>query len=116
MIDFKDVTFIIPIKFDSEDRKNNFKITSFSLKNFKTNDLKNTIETWTGISVSIGAAPNKVLSKVANRLAKKNKQATGCVVVLDSIKKVQTALQQTPIEDVWGIGFQYSQKLKLMIQ
>jgi DNA polymerase V len=34
-------------------------------------ELKNKIEQWTGISVSIGAAPNKVLSKVANRLAKK---------------------------------------------
>jgi DNA polymerase V len=75
--------------------------------------LKNTIETWTGISVSIGAAPNKVLSKVANRLAKKNKIQTNCVVVLDSAQKIQTALQKTPIEDVWGIGYQYSEKLKV---
>jgi len=75
--------------------------------------LKNTIETWTGISVSIGAAPNKVLSKVANRLAKKNKVQTNCVVVLDSTQKIQTALQKTPIEDVWGIGFRYSEKLKV---
>jgi hypothetical protein len=75
--------------------------------------LKNTIETWTGISVSIGAAPNKVLSKVANRLAKKNKIQTNCVVVLDSTQKIQNALQKTPIEDVWGIGYKYSEKLKV---
>jgi DNA polymerase V len=75
--------------------------------------LKNTIETWTGISVSIGAAPNKVLSKVANRLAKKNKAATHCVVVLDSSSKIQSALQKTPIEDIWGIGYKYSEKLKV---
>lgn len=75
--------------------------------------LKNTIETWTGISVSIGAAPNKVLSKVANRLAKKNKVQTNCVVVLDSTQKIQAALQKTPIEDVWGIGYSYSEKLKV---
>ena len=38
MIDFKDVTFIIPIRFDSEDRKRNFKITiNFLEKNFDTN-------------------------------------------------------------------------------
>jgi predicted glycosyltransferase involved in capsule biosynthesis len=38
MIDFKDVTFIIPIRFDSEDRKKNFKITiGFLEKNFYTN-------------------------------------------------------------------------------
>ena len=75
--------------------------------------LKNTIETWTGISVSIGAAPNKVLSKVANRLAKKNKIQTNCVVVLDSAQKIQNALQKTPIEDLWGIGYSYSEKLKV---
>ena len=75
--------------------------------------LKNTIESWTGISVSVGAAPNKVLSKVANRLAKKNKLQTNCVVVLDSTQKIQTALQKTPIEDVWGIGYSYSEKLKV---
>ena len=38
MIDFKDVTFIIPIRFDSEDRKRNFKITiGFLEKTFDTN-------------------------------------------------------------------------------
>lgn len=38
MIDFKDVTFIVPIKFDSEDRKTNFKISmEYVLRNFDTN-------------------------------------------------------------------------------
>jgi DNA polymerase V len=74
--------------------------------------LKKKIETWTGISVSIGVGPNKVLSKVANRLAKKNKLLTGCVVILNDTKKIQTALQNTPIEDLWGIGYSYSEKLK----
>lgn len=37
-IDLKDVTFIIPIRFDSEDRKRNFKVTiSFLEKYFDTN-------------------------------------------------------------------------------
>ena len=74
--------------------------------------LKNKIETWTGISVSIGVGPNKVLSKIANRLAKKNKTQTGCIVILNDTKKIQAALQKTPIEDVWGIGYSYSEKLK----
>jgi hypothetical protein len=51
--------------------------------------LKKKIETWTGISVSIGVGPNKVLSKVANRLAKKSKLLTGCVVILNDTKKIQ---------------------------
>ncbi len=74
--------------------------------------LKKKIETWTGISVSIGVGPNKVLSKVANRLAKKSKLLTGCVVILNDTKKIQAALQNTPIDDVWGIGYSYSEKLK----
>jgi predicted glycosyltransferase involved in capsule biosynthesis len=38
MIDFKDVTFIVPIRFDSQDRRDNFKISmNFLLKNFDTN-------------------------------------------------------------------------------
>ena len=74
--------------------------------------LKKKIETWMGISVSIGVGPNKVLSKVANRLAKKSKLLTGCVVILNDTKKIQAALQSTPIDDVWGIGYSYSEKLK----
>jgi DNA polymerase V len=76
-------------------------------------NIKNTIENWTGISVSIGVGPNKVLSKVANRLAKKNKIKTGCIVILNTTQKIQKALQETPVEDIWGIGFSYSEKLKI---
>jgi DNA polymerase V len=76
-----------------------------------TVSLKNIIEQWTGISVSIGVAPTKALSKVANRLAKKNKQITGCVLILNTDKKITQALQNTPIADVWGIGYQYAKKL-----
>ncbi len=74
--------------------------------------LKETIEQWTGIKVSIGVAPTKVLSKVANRLSKKNKDATNCVLVLDTPRKTEQALLRTPIEDIWGIGSQYAEKLR----
>lgn len=73
--------------------------------------LRHTIEQWTGIKVSVGIAPTKVLAKVANHLAKKNKAATQCVVVLDTQLKIEEALQKTPVKEVWGIGFQYAQKL-----
>lgn len=75
--------------------------------------IKNTVEQWTGIKVSIGVAPTKVLSKIANRLCKKNKAATNCVLVLDSPEKIKEALLNTPIEDVWGVGHQYAKKLRL---
>ncbi len=74
-------------------------------------NIKETVEQWTGIKVSVGVAPTKVLSKVANHLAKKNKIATDCVVVLDTKEKIATALQNTPIGEVWGVGRQYAEKL-----
>ncbi len=74
--------------------------------------VKTTIEDWTGIKVSIGVAPTKVLAKVANRLSKKNKKATNCILVLDTDEKIRAALEQTPVQDIWGVGYRYSQKLK----
>lgn len=74
--------------------------------------IKETVELWTGIKVSIGVAPTKVLAKVANKLSKKNKIITNCVLVLDSPRKIEQALQKTNVEDVWGVGFQYAEKLK----
>jgi predicted glycosyltransferase involved in capsule biosynthesis len=38
MIDFKDVTFIVPVRFDSEDRRRNFRTSmGYILRNFDTN-------------------------------------------------------------------------------
>jgi DNA polymerase V len=81
------------------------------LKKIVTN-IKDTVELWTGIKVSIGVAPTKVLSKLANRLAKKNKLKTNCIVILDTEEKITLALQKTSVGDIWGIGGQYARKLK----
>jgi DNA polymerase V len=75
-------------------------------------DMKARVEQWTGIKVSIGVAPTKVLSKLANRLSKKNKEKTGGVIVLDTIEKTKKALAITPVGDIWGVGRQYAKKLK----
>ncbi len=74
--------------------------------------IRETVEEWTGIKVSVGIAPTKVLSKVANHLAKKKKIETQCVVVLDTKEKIDSALQDTPIGEVWGVGRQYAEKLR----
>ena len=76
--------------------------------------IRETVELWTGIKVSVGIAPTKVLSKVANHLAKKYKERTKCVVVLDDKEKIAKALQRTPVNEVWGVGRQYADKLKEM--
>jgi DNA polymerase V len=74
--------------------------------------VRETVEQWTGIKVSIGVAPTKVLSKLANRLSKKHKAVTNCVMVLDTPRKMELALQKTPVEDIWGVGYQYAEKLR----
>ncbi len=75
-------------------------------------EIKDIIEQWTGIKVSVGVAPGKLLSKLANRLAKKDKHGTGCIMVLDSREKISDALQLTPVSDLWGVGTRYAEKLK----
>ncbi len=74
--------------------------------------IRETVETWTGIKVSVGVAPTKVLAKLANRLSKKDKKKTGCVVVLGTDEKIMEALLKTPVDDIWGVGRQYAEKLK----
>lgn len=74
--------------------------------------IRQTVEQWTGIKVSVGVAPTKVLAKLANRLSKKDKQKTDCVMVLDTEDKIIEALHKTAVDDLWGIGHQYAQKLK----
>lgn len=75
-------------------------------------EIRHTVEQWTGIKVSIGVAPTKVLAKLANRLSKKDKKKTGCVMVLDTEEKILEALQRTAVGDIWGVGRQYAEKLK----
>lgn len=74
--------------------------------------IRESVEQNTGIKVSVGVAPTKVLAKLANRLSKKNKEQTKCIAVLDTEEKIIAALQKTPVEDIWGIGRQYAAKLK----
>jgi DNA polymerase V len=63
-------------------------------------EMRNTVKQWTGIPVSIGIAPTKTLTKVANKIGKKGDG----VVVLDTPQKIDEALDSFPIEDIWGIG------------
>jgi len=68
----------------------------------------------TGVPVSIGFAPTKSLAKIANRIAKKYPAQTQGVHVMDTDEKRIKALKWIEVEDIWGIGRQYSKKLKAM--
>lgn len=75
----------------------------------KGQDIRRKIYKWTGLPVSIGIAPNKTLAKIANHIAKKSKLG---VYELDT-ETIQTeALKETPINEVWGIGYNSVRKLK----
>lgn len=67
----------------------------------------------TGIPISIGFAPTKGLSKVANRIAKKFPKQTKGVYVMDTEEKRIKALKWIEIADVWGIGRANAKKLEL---
>jgi DNA polymerase V len=74
--------------------------------------IKKTVEQWTGIIVSVGVGPTKVLAKVANRLSKKFKTESQGVMVLDTKEKTIDALKKTAVGDIWGIGGRYAYKLR----
>lgn len=66
----------------------------------------------TGIPISVGFAPTKALSKVANYIAKKHPTHTKNVYIIDTEEKKIKALKWLKVEDVWGIGRQNSIRLK----
>ncbi|RAR72745.1 Y-family DNA polymerase [Flavobacterium aciduliphilum] len=67
---------------------------------------------WLSIPVSVGFAPTKALAKVANKIARKFPQKTGGSYVIDTDEKRIKALKWTKIEDVWGIGYRLTKKMK----
>ncbi|MDO6595674.1 Y-family DNA polymerase [Oceanihabitans sp. 2_MG-2023] len=67
---------------------------------------------WTGIPTSVGIAPTKALSKVANKIARKYPKETKGTYVIDTEEKRIKALKWTKIKDVWGIGRKLSKRLK----
>ncbi|MGS2743927.1 Y-family DNA polymerase [Halomonas sp. LS-001] len=76
--------------------------------------LRKTVRQWTGVPVSVGLAPTRVLAKVANHMAKKHAtyQASGvCLLTADSdITRLQ--LQQLPVTELWGVAWRTGERLK----
>jgi len=63
--------------------------------------IKSTVAQWTGIPVSIGIGPSKVLAKVATEIAKKSELG---VYQIETTEQADEILKQMPVRDVWGIG------------
>ncbi|HEY5371867.1 MAG TPA: Y-family DNA polymerase [Hanamia sp.] len=73
--------------------------------------LREVVEKWTGVSVSVGIAPTKTLAKIANHLAKKNKAATNCIYSLHDNETIRKVLDATHVSEIWGVGRAYADKL-----
>lgn len=73
--------------------------------------IKTSVERGSGIPVSVGIAPTKTLSKLANYAAKRWKKMGG-VVDLTHHKKAEQLMRVTPVREIWGVGSRVASKLK----
>ncbi|MBD3906743.1 Y-family DNA polymerase [Chryseobacterium muglaense] len=73
-------------------------------------EMRNKIFTGLDLATSVGIAPTKTLSKVANKIVKKYSADLGHVYTIDSQEKIEKALKWFPIGDVWGIGRKYEKR------
>lgn len=73
--------------------------------------IKRTAKKWTGIPVSVGISKTKTLAKIANHYAKRVPAFRGSLVLLDD-ERIEKALKQTPVAEIWGIGRQYDKFLR----
>jgi DNA polymerase V len=69
---------------------------------------------WTGIPVCIGIGSTKLLAKLSNRHAKKNKALTGGVFDLANYWDPEGIMAATPTDGLWGVGKNLAQRLRGM--
>jgi DNA polymerase V len=74
-------------------------------------EIQNNIKKWIGITVSIGVSYTKTLAKMAVSRAKKNR--TNYIHKIISQQDLYSALSETKIEDIWGIGKKNANILQL---
>ena len=71
--------------------------------------IRDRVKKWLGLPVSIGIGTTKTLAKLAVKIAKKRSE--GYYHIATELQRLE-ALESTNIEDIWGIGASYSNKLK----
>ena len=74
-------------------------------------EMKETVERWTGIPISIGIATTKTLAKVANRIAKAFSKHGG-IFNLAACRDVDDWLEKVRVEEVWGVGRRHAKTLR----
>jgi DNA polymerase V len=73
--------------------------------------LRSTVDRWLGLPVSVGIAPTKSLTKVANWYAKRLPESNG-VVMLDTPERIGEVLAEYDVRELWGVGRRYAGLLR----
>ena len=66
---------------------------------------------WTGIPVCIGIGETKMLAKLANRQAKKNREQTGGVFAITGGAEADAMMAELPCDVLWGVGKNLARRL-----
>jgi len=75
--------------------------------------IRNKVLQSTGITVCVGMAQTKTLAKLANHAAKKWHKTGGVLDLSNPIRR-NKLLKITPVDEIWGIGRQTAQRLRVM--
>ena len=73
--------------------------------------IRNEVKRLTGIPVSIGVGPNKTLAKLTSYIAKKQPSYDG-ICSYWALPNFRNLLYTIPVDEVWGIGRQWTKKLR----
>lgn len=73
-------------------------------------EVRSRVRQWTGIPVSVGIGPTKVLAKLANRMAKRTPGANG-VFDMTACANHDEILAQVNCVDIWGIARRLAARL-----
>ncbi|MEA3250565.1 MAG: Y-family DNA polymerase [Pseudomonadota bacterium] len=76
--------------------------------------LRQQVRQYTGIPVSIGVAPTRTLSKLANHAAKKIPGYGGVCVLTGDGPETKGLLQRVKLDGIWGIGRRLVERLHIM--
>ncbi len=79
----------------------------------RAREIRAQVRQWVGIPTCIGIGPTKVLSKVANRVAKRRPELAGVCDLRDPAARAEI-LPTIDVGDVWGVGPAYAAQLQLL--
>jgi len=78
-------------------------------------EIKQAVMKHLGLPVAVGIASTKTLAKAANNIAKKNPELDHVLALSDlSVADQNRFLSRMDVSDVWGVGRQWSKRLKSM--